>query len=339
MNNSKKNIHNSGPLGKLIGSGHVKKVDTDEEELNSQKDYIKREKESSFYFKTQFGIEFNENELIFVDPKECEPWKYANRLEDDMGDLEGLIESIRENKQLQPALVRPHPNRHDGIIYEIIFGRRRHIACLRLGIPFLVIRKNIQNIQDAVASQDAENKFRKNISGYSNALFYKRLLAESVFKTEKELAKKLGMSSSTLNDLMAYARIPDDIIKAMPNIHNLSNSMALKIVSLLSKSDKWHTRILERAPEIGKTITSPTRLEKALSQKKTRTGYPNETQIIFSPKGKKLFTFKRDQRGAPCFVLHRELWGIDHEQLCDYLKSYLEAATKSGYPDQNQLTA
>jgi ParB family transcriptional regulator, chromosome partitioning protein len=337
MNNSKKNIHNSGPLGKLIGSGHVKKVDTDEE-LNSQRDYIKRGNEGSFYFKTQFGIEFNENELIFVDPKECEPWKYANRLEDDMGDLEGLIESIRENKQLQPALVRPHPNRHDGIIYEIIFGRRRHLACLKLGIPFLVIRKNIQNIQDAVASQDAENKFRKNVSGYSNALFYKRLLAESVFKTEKELAKKLGMSSSTLNDLMAYIRIPDDIIKAMPNIHNLSNSMALKIVSLLNKSDKWHNRILECAPEIGKTITSPIRLEKALSQKKTRESYSNETQIVFSPKGKKLFTFKRDQRGAPCFVLHRELWGIDHEQLCDYLKSYLEAAMKSGYPDQ-QLTA
>ncbi len=331
MNNSKRNIHNSGALGMLVRSGQIKKIDNDNEVNPTPSEPNQEQSRGGSFFRTQSGIEFSEQELIYVDPKECESWKYANRLEDEMGKIDELMDSIRKNKQLQPALVRLHPNPHDGIKYEIIFGRRRHVACLKLGINFLVIRKNISDIHEAVVSQDAENKLRKDVSNYSNALLYKRLLLDKVFKSEKELANELGLTYSTFNDLMAYSKIPADIAALIPNIHDLSNSMALKIVSLLNKSANTHEQLLKIAPQIGTTISSPVKLDKTIENLKN---YKNSAQakvskakIFKNSSGDKLFTIKVDHRGSTCFVLDKNISStINLEHLCSQIKSFLEPA-------------
>ena len=338
MDNSKRNIHSSGPLGMLIKSGQIKKIEDEVQLEPSSKEQISvLNKTSGLYFKTQTGIEFTEHELIYVDPKECEPWKYANRHESEFGEIDELIESIKTNKQLQPALIRNHPTPHDDIKYEIIFGRRRHLACLRLGIPFLAIRKNLPNIQDAIASQDAENKFRNNVSNFSNAKLYQRLLADGIFKTEKDLAEKLRLSPSTLNDLMAYAKIPDDIVSKIPNVHALSKQLAVKLVQLLNKSDKNHNKISEIASQLGKTITSQGKLDQIFEKNNIKNLSTKETnaKTYSSSSGDKLFVFKSDSRGLPSIVLNKNiLKHINLDELCEYFSDFIEKKiTESGYPD------
>ena len=338
MDNSKRNIHSSGPLGMLMKNGQIKKIETSEEVKPEVNNYVNH-KSTGSYFKTQSGIEFSEQELIYVNPEECEPWKYANRQESEFGDIEGLIDSIKAHKQLQPALIRHHPTPHGNIKYEVIFGRRRHIACLKLGIPFLAIRKEIPNVQDAIASQDAENKLRNDVSNYSNALLYQRLLEDNVFKTEKELADKLRFSTSTLNDLMAYAKIPDDIVIKIPNIHTLSIQLAVKLVQLLNKSKENHTKILKIAGQIGKTITSQAKLDKLFDIEQTvsrKTVNTLQSAVSYkTPSGKKLFTFKSDYRGLPSIVLNKEISDlINIEDMCHHFSSYLEKLlSESEYSD------
>lgn len=323
MDNSKRNVHNSGPLGMLMKSGQVKKVQDNEEE-NVLKQAASK---SPSYFKTQSGIEFAEQELVYVNPNECEPWQYANRHASELGDIDGLVESIKANKQLQPALVRNHPNPHGTIKYEVIFGLRRHIACKKLDIPFLVIKKDIPNVQDAIASQDAENKLRNDVSNYSNAMLYKRLLADKIFKTEKELASKLRISYSTFNELMAYAKIPADIVAAIPDIHSLSKQMAVKIVQLLNKSHDNYPKMLAIAGRLGKTITSQAKLEKIfeeMHQAQTSKSV-NQARPYLSMNGTKLFTLKSDYRGLPSIVLNKEIAGlVDINDMCDNIAKYLE---------------
>lgn len=341
MDNSKRNVHSSGPLGMLIKNGQVKKVgDQVEQKIeDKEKETQLSQRIGGSYFKTQSGIEFSEHELVYVDPNECEPWKYANRLEDELGDIDGLMQSIKANKQLQPALIRNHPKPHGNIKYEIIFGRRRHLACLKLGIPFLAIRKDIPNIQDAIASQDAENKLRNDVSNYSNATLYKRLLSDHVFKSEKELADKLNLSASTFNDLMAYAKIPHDIVKKIPSVHQLSKQMAVKIVQLLNKSKQNHQKILSIANQLGDSITSPAKLEQVLNKTENKTTKDVKKPIVArtysSATGKKLFTFKSDNRGLPAIVINKDVVNqVNLDELCDHFSSYLEKLIeKSGYPD------
>lgn len=334
MDNSKRNVHNSGPLGILMKSGQIKKIDTPQrEDLIEKPDESSGFKSNNSYFKTQSGIEFSDQELVYVDPKECEPWLYANRQDDELGDIEELVESIKTNKQLQPALIRNHLSPHDGIKYEIIFGRRRHIACLKLGIPFLAIKKNLPNAQDAIVSQDAENKLRNDVSDYSNALLYKRLLEDKVFKTEKELGEKLRLSPATFNNLMAYAKIPQDIIKKIPNIHSLSKQMAVRLVQILNKSKDNYNKILSISDQLGVTITSQTKLDQVIDKihkPSNKVKVPIVSKAYFSSSGDKMFTLKSDTRGLPSIVLNKKIAGIINiEDVCDHLFSYLEKEVRN----------
>jgi ParB family chromosome partitioning protein len=331
MDNSKRNVHNSGPLGMLVKTGQIKKVDLSEEPT-LQHVGLEGLKSAGSYFKTQSGIQFKENELMHIDPKECEPWEYANRSEEEMGNIEELMQSIQENTQLQPALVRIHPNPHGEIKYQVIFGRRRHVACLKLQIPFLVIKKDKLTLPEAIACQDAENKFRKDISNYSNALLYKKLLDNKAFKTEKELAQKLNMSTSSLSDLMTYAKLPKLIVERIPNIHELPVYMAIKIMRLLTLDDSLFEKILEIAPQIGNTIKTPAKLETAV--KATQDNSENVlhgTRVIKDETGAKLFSFKVDHKGIPSIIFHKDLLRfVDFEVICDELENLVKAQMKSG---------
>ena len=54
-----------------------------------------------------------------------------------------------------------------------------------------------------------------------------------------------------------------------------------------------------------------------------------------SANGKKLFTFKSDNRGLPSIVISKDVieW-INLDEICDHLSSHLEKEiSKSGYPD------
>lgn len=339
MDNSKKNVHNSGPLGMLVKTGQIKKVDLEEETNHGKLQHVGLDglKAAGAYFKTQSGIKFSESELVFVDPKECEPWEYANRSDNEMGDMDELVTSIRESSQLQPAFVRTHPSPHDGIKYQIIFGRRRHAACLILGTPFLVIKKDALSLQEAIACQDAENKFRKDVSNYSNAMLYRKLLDTNAFKTEKELAEKLRLSASTLNDLMAYTKLPQEVVQNISDIHKLPAYMATKLARLISENTANLDRIISIAPEIGKSITTPAKLELALSGKKgDKVDVPHRTKAVMGVNGKNIFTFKIDHKGVPSIAFNKGLSDrLDFDKICTQIKAYIDKAIESGRPDFN----
>ncbi len=314
----------------LVKAGGITKIDEKNLDGNEKPVHLLgsiEEKNVSYFVENKTGITFNENELISIDPNECEPWEYANRLEGEMGAIDELVDSIRKNNQLQPALVRPHSKPHGIIKYEVIFGRRRQIACLKLGIPLLAIKKDFATTQEAIAIQDAENRYRNDISNYSNALLYKKLLENGVFKEEKDLAQKLHMATSSLSELMAYTKIPDDIINLIPDIHSLSNNMALKIVSILKKTPKLHNALLNLSPKIGVSITSPEKLEKALQPVNTNVNLSSENILYTSSSGTKLFTLKNTPKGVPSLLINKEINDkINYEDLCSHLKKYFERA-------------
>jgi ParB family transcriptional regulator, chromosome partitioning protein len=332
MDNRKRNIHSSGPLGMLLKTGQIKKVSesdasTDEVQVLDAKVDTKPAVGAS-YFKTDSGIEFAEQELMYVDPNECEPWQYANRQDDELGEIDNLIQSIKDNKQLQPALIRVHPKPHGSIKYEVIFGRRRHLACQKLGVPFLAILKNITNMQDAIATQDAENKYRSDVSDYSNAVLYKRLLNEGVFKTQKELYEKLKISEASLREILVFTKIPADIISKIPDVHTLSKNFALKIYALSKQSNRHLDALLVLADKIGTIITSPTRLDQILQRRlndKIESSAQKSSKEFHSQKGEKLFTFKYDQRGTPSFVINKKIASLlDFDKLSAALINAIE---------------
>jgi ParB family transcriptional regulator, chromosome partitioning protein len=300
MNNTKKPVHASGPLAALLQSNQIK-THTDVADVIRGDSNNK----AKLILETQSGIQFSENELIEVPTEQCRPWKYANRDESELGDLDALIQSIQQNKQLQPALIRPIVD--DNYKYEVIFGRRRLLACQKLGINLLAICKEFNTIQDAISVQDAENKFRNDVSDYSNAKLYKRLIEDGVFKNESQLAKKLNISTSSLSDIMSFTKIPNNVLSLIPDIHSLSRNLALKINALLRE----HGNIaFERiAPMIGKEITSAAQLELHVRRRLTKTTKSEilPVQQFRMSNGRPLFTLKHNSKGNITITFSKEL--------------------------------
>lgn len=322
MDNKKRTVHSSGPLGRLMEAGQIKKVDF-EETVTSDLTHVGLEEINATgpYFKTQAGLKFSENELIQISPVECEPWEYANRSTDEMGDIEELMLSIKNSSQLQPVLVRLHPHPHDNIKYQVIFGRRRLEACKRLNIQLLAILKDQISNQEAIACQDAENKMRANVSNYSNAILYKKLLEDKMFASPQELANKLNISKSSLSELMSYTKIPQDIINEIPDIHSLPVYMSLKINSLINQDSNNKVKIRAIANQIGKAINTPARLEAVVNTKQSVSNVPYGTKKVCEHQGKKLFTFNIDHKGAPTIRFEKQVFQVtDIDSFMEKLK-------------------
>lgn len=262
--------------------------------------------------------------IISVDPELCEPWHYANRQENDYGDINELIKSIKNHSQLQPGLLRKISKSKGKIKYEVIFGCRRLLACKRLKLLFRAYLCEENNDEMAVKYQYEENKNRKDTSSYSDAMVYKKMLDGGLFNSAAELATCIKMPFSSLNDILSFTRIPNEILKRIPDIHKVSKNLAVKIYRIVSSNPKNYDAMLAIAPKIGKEITSAQKLEHYFSDQKS--SYASRELIkktCFNQYGEPLFTVNCDYNGVPTVKLARNIVNdFDLEDYCQHIKSY-----------------
>ena len=68
--------------------------------------------------------------------------------------------------------------------YEIVFGHRRHRACLELGLPVLSVVDNLGEVELFV-QMDRENRSRKNLSAWEQGMMYQRALEKGLFPSNR----------------------------------------------------------------------------------------------------------------------------------------------------------
>lgn len=314
MNEQKKSVHKTGALGSLLASGNVAKVH----------DHLR----NSVSYSTDTGIKFTEDEFIYVDPAECEPWEYANRHKNDFGDIDDLKRSIQDQSQLQPVLIREHVNPHDNIKYEIIFGCRRHRVCKELGIKMMAIKKKSLSLKDALKYQHIENEQRKNVSNYSNALTFKKLLDNKIYRTQKELSSSLGIPSSTLHDYMYYTKLDDDLLNSMgPNVHLLSTLLTKRLAMMCEADPSSKELLVSIGDKLGSKITTPVQLSSELNRfkKSTDKNLEQKPLLLVDPKGKMLLELKKDYRGNVKLNFSKSALNEENcEKLFEHLRSFYQ---------------
>lgn len=149
------------------------------------------------------------------------PWGPTDRFEltavnSDEEDGASLLDSIREHGQQVPVLLRPAPDR-DGK-FEVIYGRRRILACKQLGIPVNALIRTMDDTA-ALMAKGLENASRESLSFHERARFAADILAQGHSRDTAMAA--LAISKNTLSQLERIARlIPQgagDLIGAAPN--------------------------------------------------------------------------------------------------------------------------
>jgi ParB family transcriptional regulator, chromosome partitioning protein len=149
-----------------------------------------------------------------LSPKIIQPSKWANRhaINFSLPEFEVFkreIESAGGN--IQPIKVRPVSGKGEN--YEIVFGHRRHQACLQLGIDVAAVIESVDD-KELFAAMDRENRVRADLSAFEQGEMYRRALDEGLYPSLRQLSLELGVDPGNVSKAVSIARLPNDVLAA-----------------------------------------------------------------------------------------------------------------------------
>jgi len=167
-----------------------------------------------------------------LDPATVRVSMWANRHEhsyQDAGFLALKAEIAAAGGNVQPIKVRPlraaplrpgvgvgPSNPPDaGAVpgYEIVFGHRRHRACLELGLPVQAMVEDLPE-QQLFVEMERENRSRKDLSAWEQGMTYARALDEGLYPSNRQLAQAVGRDLGDIGKALSLARLPLAVVQA-----------------------------------------------------------------------------------------------------------------------------
>lgn len=185
-----------------------------------------------------------------LDPQSVVRSKWANRHDLSFSDAEfdALKNDIlSQGGNVQPIKVRPKVGSPGQ--YEVIFGHRRHQACLETGLPVLAL---VEPLDDAAlfVEMDRENRQRKDLRPYEIGAMYAKALDSGLFPSARKLAEAVGIDLSQLGKSLALARLPIDVLGAFPSPLDVQYRWVSDLVSSIQRDPDG---VLARAKELSTT--------------------------------------------------------------------------------------
>lgn len=179
-----------------------------------------------------------------IDPAKVRRSRWANRHQASLQgtEYEVLKQDIASaGGNVQPIKVRRISEQ--AFEYEIVFGHRRHQACLELGLPVLALIDNVSDT-DLFVEMDRENRARKDLSPYEQGTMYRRALDEKLFSSNKKLAEAIGADLSAVGKALSLASLPQPLLDAFPSPLELQYRWAKPLVDALEADRQG---VLDRA--------------------------------------------------------------------------------------------
>ena len=162
--------------------------------------------------------------VLMLNPDLICPSASANRSEAEYStaEFEKLKESVKANGGIvQPIQVRPLVGRGHAEFplaqYEIIYGHRRHRACLDLNLSVLTHIDDASNDDDLLVRMTQENRERKALSAYETGLSYLDVMARKGISQQKQLAEFLKIDATGICEALAVANLPEEILELFPS--------------------------------------------------------------------------------------------------------------------------
>lgn len=187
-----------------------------------------------------------------LDAQAVRPSRWANRHEHSFADeafAELKADIAAAGTNVQPVAVRALPRVLNGSTpegqpaYELVFGHRRHRACLELGLPLQAMVAEMSD-QQLFEAMERENRARKNLSAWEQGAMYRRALDEGLYPSQRRLAEALGVDVSLVSKSLSLARLPDAVVAAFPSPLDIQFRWAQPLAEALQKDPEG---VLSRA--------------------------------------------------------------------------------------------
>lgn len=105
--------------------------------------------------------------------------------------------------------------------YEIVYGHRRHRACLELGLPVSAMVQTSMKDADLFVEMERENRNREDLSAWEQGMMYLRALEQGLFPSAKQLAAAIDRDLGNIGRAMALAKLPAEVVAAFGSALNL----------------------------------------------------------------------------------------------------------------------
>lgn len=169
-----------------------------------------------------------------LDPQAVRASAWTNRHEDSYRDAAFLAlkaEIAAAGGNVQPIKVRPRAGSWTGVgpsnppvggaavgeaagaPYEIVFGHRRHRACLELGLPVSAMVEDLPE-QQMFVQMERENRARKDLSAWEQGMMYARALDQGLYPSNRQLASAVGRDLGDIGKALSLARLPLAVVQA-----------------------------------------------------------------------------------------------------------------------------
>lgn len=172
-----------------------------------------------------------DRQVVLLNLEDILPNRFQPRIKFDEKAIVELSESIREHGVIQPIIVRKMGDK-----YEIIAGERRYKASVMSGktnIPAIIV-----DLNDKDSSEIAliENVQRQDLTPIEEAISYRKIF-DMGYMTQEELAKKLGVSQSTIANKLRLLNLDDEVQDALLE-SKISERHARALLRLKSSDQK-----------------------------------------------------------------------------------------------------
>ena len=191
--------------------------------------------------------------VMKIHPSEIKPSAWINRHQDsfkvpEFAAFKAEIESAAGN--IQPIKVRPlkSDEASGAAKYEIVFGHRRHRACLELGLDVNAIVDDIDE-KTMFVEMDRENRERADLRPFEQGLMYARALDSGLFSSLRKLSEEIGADPTNISKAVSLARLPEPILESFESRLDIQYRWASDLKAALEKEPDL---ILARAADIKK---------------------------------------------------------------------------------------
>jgi ParB family chromosome partitioning protein len=189
-----------------------------------------------------------------LDPRRISASRWANRHASSFDSPEFTAlraEILDAGGNVQPIKVRPlaenrdsDPIKEEGVgpsnpldsaDYEIVFGHRRHRACLELGLPVLCLIEQVSE-RELFVQMERENRNRADLSAWEQGVMYAQALDGGLYPSNRQLATSIGRDLGDVGRALSLARLPAAVIDAFQTPLDLQFRWA-KPLSDMQQSD------------------------------------------------------------------------------------------------------
>ena len=133
--------------------------------------------------------------------------------------------------------------------WVLIFGHRRHRACLDESLPFRAVALEMEGVDPKVIFEVmfAENEGRKSLSIWEQGVSFDKAIADGMYESNRELGKALGVSHTWVSVCRSCSSLPDVVLNCWDNLTNFKEGDLSLVVQALKEDEQ---AVLTRAEKI-----------------------------------------------------------------------------------------